>query len=108
MTTDFRRDGYSKNRLICDCAGEPTHAITTLLPNSILHYKGINFKLPSVGLVGVVHFLAKRETSLSNLSVLLSLGFKHILLGICSKRMFRPFFSISVDNLTDFGKTHEE
>ena len=36
MTTDFRGNGYSKNRLICDCAGEPTHAITTLLSNSLL------------------------------------------------------------------------
>ena len=36
MTTDFRRNGYSKNGLVCDCAGEPTHAITTLLSNSLL------------------------------------------------------------------------
>ena len=36
MTTDFRGNGYSKNRLICDCAGESTHAITTLLSNSLL------------------------------------------------------------------------
>ena len=28
-------NGYSKNTLICDCAGEPTHAITTLLSNSL-------------------------------------------------------------------------
>ena len=28
--------GYSKTRVICDCAGEPTHAITTLLSNSLL------------------------------------------------------------------------
>ena len=33
MTTDFCGNGYSKNRLICDCAGEPT----ILLPNSLLH-----------------------------------------------------------------------
>ena len=36
MTTDFRSNGYSTNRLICDCAGEPTHAITTLLSNSFV------------------------------------------------------------------------
>ena len=36
MTTDFRENGYSKNRLICDCAGEPTHAIIALLSNSLL------------------------------------------------------------------------
>ena len=36
VTTDFRRNGHSKNRLICDCAGEATHAITTLLSNSLL------------------------------------------------------------------------
>ena len=36
MTTDFRGNGYSKNRLICDSAEEPTHAITTLLSNSLL------------------------------------------------------------------------
>ena len=36
MTTDIRGNGYSKNSLICDCAGKPTHAITTLLSNSLL------------------------------------------------------------------------
>ena len=36
MTIDFRGNGYSKNRLICDCAGETIHAITTLLSNSLL------------------------------------------------------------------------
>ena len=36
VTTDFRGNGYSKNRLICDCAGEPTDLITTLLSNSLL------------------------------------------------------------------------
>ena len=36
MTTDFARNGYSKNRLICHSAGEPTHAITALLSNSLL------------------------------------------------------------------------
>ena len=35
MTTDFPGKGYSKNRLICDCAGEPIHVITTLLSNSL-------------------------------------------------------------------------
>ena len=34
---DFRGNGCSKNKqLICDCAGQPTHAITTLLSNSHL------------------------------------------------------------------------
>ena len=36
MTTDFRGNGYSKNRLICDCSGEATHAIKTLLSNPLL------------------------------------------------------------------------
>ena len=36
MITDCRGKGYSKNRFICDCAGEPTHAITTLSSNSLL------------------------------------------------------------------------
>ena len=36
ITPDIRRNGYSKNRLICDCAGDPTHAITTLLSYSLL------------------------------------------------------------------------
>ena len=37
MTTDFRGNGYSKNRLIAgDCVGEPTHAITTTLSNSLV------------------------------------------------------------------------
>ena len=36
MTTDCRGKGYSKNRFICDCAGEPTHAITTVSSNSLL------------------------------------------------------------------------
>ena len=31
MTTDFRWNWYPKNRLIFNCAGEPTHAITTSL-----------------------------------------------------------------------------
>ena len=35
-TTDFRGNGYSKNRLICDCVGEPTHVTTTPLSNSLL------------------------------------------------------------------------
>ena len=41
MTTDFCWNWYSKNRLICDCAGQPTHAITTLLSNS-LSWKSIS------------------------------------------------------------------
>ena len=36
MTTDFRGNGYSKNILICDCATEPTHGITTFLSYSLL------------------------------------------------------------------------
>ena len=36
MTADFRGNGYFKNKLIFDCAGEHTHAITTLLSNSLL------------------------------------------------------------------------
>ena len=35
MTTDFRRNRYSKNRLICECAGELTHAIAELSSNSL-------------------------------------------------------------------------
>ena len=35
MTTDFRENRYSKNSLICDCVGESTHAITTLLSISL-------------------------------------------------------------------------
>ena len=40
MTIDFRGNGYSKNRLICDCDGEPTHAITALLAILAETYKG--------------------------------------------------------------------
>ena len=36
VTTDFRGNGYSKNTLICDCTGELTHAMTTILSNSFL------------------------------------------------------------------------
>ena len=36
MTTNFGRNGYFKNRLICDCAGEHTRAIEILLPTSLL------------------------------------------------------------------------
>ena len=35
-TTDFCGNGYPKNIVICDCAGEPTHAIRTLLCNTYL------------------------------------------------------------------------
>ena len=34
-TTYFRGNEYFKNRVICDCAGELSHAITTLLSNSL-------------------------------------------------------------------------
>ena len=37
MKTNFRTNGYSKNRLVFYCAGELTQNITTLLSNSLLH-----------------------------------------------------------------------
>ena len=52
MTTDFRGNGYSKNRLICDCDGEPTHAITALLAilaNSLLYTFSKEFEMERFG-----------------------------------------------------------
>ena len=77
MTTDFRGNGYSKNRIICDCAGEPTHAITTLLSNSIL----VLFMLPKrvntevvryfyVTCHGVCHVILERDDPFQSYPVL--------------------------------------
>ena len=41
MRTNFRGNGYSKNRLICKCARKPTNGITTLLSNSL----SVEFKI---------------------------------------------------------------
>ena len=47
MTTDFRGNGYSKNRLIRICAGESTLTITTLITLDIIERFSIVSKVIS-------------------------------------------------------------
>ena len=63
MTTDFRGNGYSKNRLIYDCAGEATHVVTTLLSNALLLEKLLAIQFRKQSLPLLIHYFVLGEQS---------------------------------------------